>query len=68
MLLKPARTYEDLHKHIDLNTCEAFRRHTLSEQQAVYLSFPASTRVQLKEIMEKMDMVSLESGKTPARI
>ncbi|RCH83557.1 hypothetical protein CU097_002167, partial [Rhizopus azygosporus] len=51
-LLKPARTHEDLNNRIDTNTCEALRRHILSEQQAVHLPFPASTRTQLEEIME----------------
>ncbi|KAL4210847.1 hypothetical protein AB4K20DRAFT_1968836 [Rhizopus microsporus] len=51
-LLKPARTHEDLNNRIDTNTCEALRRHILSEQQAVHLPFPASTRTQLEEIMD----------------
>ncbi|KAG0162296.1 hypothetical protein DFQ30_002389, partial [Apophysomyces sp. BC1015] len=56
LLLKPGHTHEDLHKHIDLNTCEALRWHILSEQQGAYLPFPAATKVWLEEIMEQMDM------------
>jgi hypothetical protein len=60
LLLKPERTHNDLHRHIDLDTCEALRRHILSEQQAVYLPFPTATKMRLEEIMEQMDMVILE--------
>lgn len=31
MLLKLECTHEDFHKRIDINTCEALRRHILSE-------------------------------------
>ncbi|KAI9487034.1 MAG: hypothetical protein EXX96DRAFT_614831 [Benjaminiella poitrasii] len=55
LLLEPARTHEDLHKHIDLNICEGLRRHILSKQQTVHQSFPTSTRNRLEEIMGQMD-------------
>ncbi|PHZ14348.1 uncharacterized protein RHIMIDRAFT_117296 [Rhizopus microsporus ATCC 52813] len=56
LLLKPARTHEDLHRYIDLNTCEGLRRHILSKQQTAYQPFPASTRNRLEEIMGQMDL------------
>ncbi|KAK4518417.1 uncharacterized protein ATC70_008634 [Mucor velutinosus] len=56
LLLKPARTHEDLHRHIDLNTCEGLRRHILSKQQTAYQPFPTSTRNRLEEIMGQMDL------------
>ncbi|KAL7329557.1 hypothetical protein PS15p_204635 [Mucor circinelloides] len=57
LLLKPARTHEDFHRHINLNACEGLRRHILSKQQTAYRPFPTSTRKnRLEEIMGQMNL------------
>jgi len=57
LLLKPACTHENLHRHTDLNTCEGLRRLILSKQQTAYRPFPTSTRNRLEEIMGQMDLL-----------
>lgn len=63
LLLKPARTHEDLHRHIDINTCEGLRRHILSKKQTAYQPFPTSTRNRLEELMREMDLVKKKNLK-----
>lgn len=59
LLLKPARTHRDLHKHIDLNTCDALCQHIIQKHKMTNQSFPTEVKLQLEEIIMQLDMVNL---------
>ena len=59
LLLKPARTHKDLHKHIDLNTCDALCQHIIEKHKMTNQSFPSEIKLQLEEIMMQLDVVNL---------
>ncbi|KAI8370052.1 hypothetical protein EDC96DRAFT_440283, partial [Choanephora cucurbitarum] len=51
LLLKPARTHRDLHKHIDLNTCDALCQHIIQKHKMTNQSFPTEVKLQFEEII-----------------
>lgn len=59
LLLKPARTHKDLHKHIDLNTCDALCQHIIQKHKMTNQSFPSEIKLQLEKIMIQLDVVNL---------
>ncbi|KAI7877302.1 uncharacterized protein EV154DRAFT_429430, partial [Mucor mucedo] len=55
LLLKPARTHKDLHKHIDLSTCDALCQHIIQSHKMTNQSFPSEIKLQLEKIMIQLD-------------
>ncbi|KAI8646620.1 hypothetical protein BD408DRAFT_439996 [Parasitella parasitica] len=67
LLLKPARTHKDLHKHIDLDTCDALCQHIIKKHDMTNQSFPTEVKLQLEEIMMQLD-VDGDQGKACTRL
>lgn len=59
LLLKPARTHKDLHKHIDLNTCDALCQHIIEKHKITDQSFPSEIKLQLEKTIMQLDVVNL---------
>ncbi|KAI8381159.1 uncharacterized protein BYT42DRAFT_634316 [Radiomyces spectabilis] len=58
LLLKPACTHQDLHKHIDLNTCDTLCQQIIQIHRMTNQSFPSDVKLQLEDIMMQLDVVS----------
>lgn len=59
LLLKPARIHSDLHKHIDMNTCDALCQNIIEKHRMNTQLFPSDFKLKLEDIMMQLDVVSL---------
>ncbi|RCI02738.1 hypothetical protein CU098_011620, partial [Rhizopus stolonifer] len=57
LLLKSARTHADLHEYVSLNTCNALAAHILISNNFAHHKFPAVTKAEVEQIVEKVAAV-----------
>ncbi|CAO3702515.1 unnamed protein product [Rhizopus stolonifer] len=54
LLLKPGRKHTDLHNFINLETCDALRRHLLELFKTEHIMFPMTLKQELEQIVHSV--------------